>query len=467
MSADTVVFICSACRYKARIPRQYLGATIRCPGCQSNQVAVEAPPAPSTGNTVLIQRIASTPVPFSLPAEQELALAAAGAGASGSPPIARPATGSFSRGGGTPPVARPATGSIARNAPVARPASGTYTPSASPSAPPVARPATGSFTRGGAPPVAKPATASVVRTPSGAVLLPAAGASAGTPSQAEAAGIEFVCPACAVRVRIPGHYLGKSILCPRCSTPQKVVDASGPVRPMDTTRALRGVREAPERAEAPAAVETRSRPDTTDIVPQQATVLPGQALEPEPNTAHAAGDSALTRSDGPKRSSGLVPPPPLAAADEAAASAPGAGSPRRAAGAGRTAVPPPAAAVPVQAPLPPPPLPARGPLLAASGAALLLLLGLVAMVVLWRAAESRLAEQRDQLELLRAERARAQADRLKLEEMMAQLQRSLSATATAAGLPSPLPGASEAAVQPSATAAALPEPALPATAPLQ
>jgi hypothetical protein len=370
-------------------------------------------------------------------------------------------------------VARPATGSFARNAPVARPASGTYAPSASPSAPPVARPATGSFTRGGTPPVARPATAPVVRTPSGAVLLPAAGTAAAPPSQAEAAGIEFMCPACAVRVRIPGHYLGKSILCPRCSTPQKVVDASGPVRPMDTTRALRGVREAPERTEAPAAVETRVRPDTTDIVPQQATVLPGQALEPEPNTAHAAGDSALTRSDGGKRPSGLVPSPPLATADEVAASAPGAGSPRRAVGAGRTAVPSPAAAVP--APVLPPPLPARGPLLATSGAALLLLLGLVAMVVLWRAAESRLTEQRDQLELLRAERAQAQSDRLKLEAMMAQLQRSLTAAA-AAGLPSPLPGASEAAVQPSASAAAQasaqsepppPAPALPATAPFQ
>ncbi|MCK6490003.1 MAG: hypothetical protein L6R48_17080 [Planctomycetes bacterium] len=462
MSADTVVFICSACRYKARIPRQYLGATIRCPGCQSNQVAVEAPPAPSTGNTVLIQRIASTPVPFTLPADQEAALAAAGGPVD--PPIARPATGSHVRGG-TPPVARPATGSFTRGpGPVARPASGTYTPSASPSAPPVARPATGSHVRGGSPPVAKPATGSFARTPSGAVVMPVAASAA----QGEPAGIEFACPACAVRVRIPGHYLGKSILCPRCSTPQKVVDASGPVRPMDTTRALRGVREVPERGDQPAVVETRSRPDTTDIVPQQATVLPGQALEPEPNTAHAAGDSALTRSDGAKRPSGLVPPPPPNASDETAPLPPGAGSPRRSGSAGRTAVPPPAAPVPL-----PPPLPqSRGPLLAAGGAAVLLLLGLVAMVVLWRAAESRLAEQRDQLELLRAERARAQSDRLKLEEMMAQLQRSLSATATAAGLPAPLPGASEAAAQAPATAAALgepavPEPALPATAPLQ
>jgi len=49
--------------------------------------------------------------------------------------------------------------------------------------------------------------------------------------------VDFTCNSCNARLRLPAHYAGKSILCPKCSTPQKVLVSQTAV-PMDTTRSI-------------------------------------------------------------------------------------------------------------------------------------------------------------------------------------------------------------------------------------
>ena len=56
---DKIIFICPACQFRARIPAQYIGQTIRCPKCNSAQKV--APPGSdyeASGNTVMISRVA-------------------------------------------------------------------------------------------------------------------------------------------------------------------------------------------------------------------------------------------------------------------------------------------------------------------------------------------------------------------------------------------------------------------------
>ena len=73
---DTFVFICAGCGYKARLPTQFGGRTIKCPGCQQPQVAVIQ--TATQRKTATISRVAMTPVPFSLPNDQAAALDAVG-----------------------------------------------------------------------------------------------------------------------------------------------------------------------------------------------------------------------------------------------------------------------------------------------------------------------------------------------------------------------------------------------------
>jgi hypothetical protein len=63
-----ILFNCPACGYRAKIPAHYLGMSIRCPGCNSGQT-VEKPSekvAETTGKTVSITRVATTPLPFTV-----------------------------------------------------------------------------------------------------------------------------------------------------------------------------------------------------------------------------------------------------------------------------------------------------------------------------------------------------------------------------------------------------------------
>lgn len=227
-ATGTFIFICSACGYKARLPEQFAGRTIKCPGCQAPQVATA--PSNVQRKTAVITRVAATPVPFTLPKDQEDALA----GIPSATPVEMPAS-------AAPTASRPF-------------------PSPLPGAIQVT---TDRVTRmqtpvpGEAPaPMAKLATGGTV---------------------------DFTCASCNARLRLPGHYAGKSILCPKCSSPQKVATAP---EPMDTTRSL--AQKADEPA-APAAPQPIPGPGTgiraisvTPLPQPYPTPLPTQTPPPTP-----------------------------------------------------------------------------------------------------------------------------------------------------------------------------------------
>jgi hypothetical protein len=59
-ASDKILFVCPACQFRARIPSQYVGRTIRCPGCNAAQkVAAPEVEPESTGRTVAITRVAA------------------------------------------------------------------------------------------------------------------------------------------------------------------------------------------------------------------------------------------------------------------------------------------------------------------------------------------------------------------------------------------------------------------------
>ncbi len=170
------IFICPACGYKARVPEQFSGRSIKCPGCMTPQVANA--PLNNEHKTASFIRVAATPVPFTMPQEQIDAL-------TGSPvaPLDIAPLPPRSFPSPLPGAIRVSTDRITKRAE-------TVTPEA-------------------------PPTANIVRS--------------GT--------VDFTCTACNAHLRLPGHYAGKSILCPKCSMPQKVVITNLAV-PMGTTRSI-------------------------------------------------------------------------------------------------------------------------------------------------------------------------------------------------------------------------------------
>ena len=235
---DTFVFICAGCGYKARLPTQFGGRTIKCPGCQQPQVAVIQ--TATQRKTATISRVAMTPVPFSLPNDQAAALDAVGVMTPGGTPIGK----SFPSP--LPGAIQVITDRVSRQA--------------SPVAP------------GEQPPIAKPAFG---------------------------ATIDFACAACKARLRLPAHYSGKTILCPKCQVPQKVVP---PLAPMDTTRTLtQGPGAQTDTPAAPPAPRVRVTPlpqsyptpaPTTDsaLVP---AVTAAPEVTPQPTAAQPAEESLL------------------------------------------------------------------------------------------------------------------------------------------------------------------------------
>lgn len=209
-------------------------------------------------------------------------------------------------------------------------------------------------------------------------------------SVAEPAGLlPFHCTTCKARLRLPAQYLGKAIFCPRCSAPQRFIDAEAPMEPMDTTRAIRAD-EIPERpvgavssiVPALPALPTKAafRTPLPDALP------PGEvpAIEPlAPNTSEGNAFDPIT----------------MAAERSATASALTAGPARRALASAITqtltagdspltmAIAQPPRAIPVAAPKPP-----RG-LLVALAVAGIGCLGLTVALVDARA-ETRLAQER-------------------------------------------------------------------------
>ena len=219
-ATGTFIFICSACGYKARLPEEFSGKTIKCPGCQAAQLAKAQ--VNTERKTASFTRVAATPMPFTLPKEQEEVLAQS-----------------------TMPVVVPAAVPAAKAVAVAQ----ATTPKSFPSPLPGAIQVTSDR-------IAK-----------------AAGSMAPAAKPAATATIDFGCSSCYARMRLPAHYEGKSILCPKCSAPQKVLTTLP--EPMDTTRAV--VRE----GERPHQVRVTPLPRTYPTpLPTAAPTAPGSDVNP-------------------------------------------------------------------------------------------------------------------------------------------------------------------------------------------
>ncbi len=238
-ATGTFIFICSACGYKARLPEQFAGRTIKCPGCQAPQVAVA--PSNVQRKTAVITRVAATPVPFTLPKDQEDALAHIPSATPVEMPAPMAPTASKPFPSPLPGAIQITTDRVTRM----------KTPVPGEAAPPTAKLATG-----------------------------------GT--------VDFTCISCNARLRLPGHYAGKSILCPKCSSPQKVAVAP---EPMGTTRSL--AQKSDEPAPAPAAPPqpipgsgTGIRAISVTPLPQPyPTPLPTQAPPPTPAVEPSTGEA--------------------------------------------------------------------------------------------------------------------------------------------------------------------------------
>ena len=82
-ASGKILFVCPGCGYRAKIPGNYLGMSIRCPGCATAQtVQTPVEKSEATGKTVSITRVATTPLPFTVDeAKQPHAAFAAGSAA--------------------------------------------------------------------------------------------------------------------------------------------------------------------------------------------------------------------------------------------------------------------------------------------------------------------------------------------------------------------------------------------------
>lgn len=234
-ATGTFIFICSACGYKARLPEEFSGRTIKCPGCQAAQLAKAQ--VNTERKTASFTRVAATPVPFTLPKEQEDALARPETIASVPPPAAPPATAPKAFPSPLPGAIQVTSDRIARK----------NTPQ-----------------------------------PEVAAAKPAAG---GT--------IDFACSACHARMRLPAHYEGKSILCPKCSAPQRVQTTLP--EPMDTTRAV--TREGDRPGAATSGATSSGARQAVRVTP-----LPRTYPTPLPSPLAASSAAAITPNQ---------PPPPV------------------------------------------------------------------------------------------------------------------------------------------------------------
>ena len=238
---DTFIYICPACGYKARLPSKFAGRTIRCPGCQAPQTAIA--PVHVQRKSATFTKVGATPMPFSLPTEQADTLAAI-----------------------------PSESGIAQT-------------SSAPAEPP---PKTFPSPLPGAIQIS---TDRVSRTtPSGGS--PTIGTSSNTARLAKPASslVDFTCTACHARLRLPTHYAGKSILCPKCSAPQQVTQTS--TEPMDTTRSLSQktpesplIVNSPQNQQAPPGSGTGMRIRVTPLPQTYPTPLPTAAATPTPAIA--------------------------------------------------------------------------------------------------------------------------------------------------------------------------------------
>jgi hypothetical protein len=236
-STGKILFVCPACGYRARIPGNYLGMAIRCPGCNGAQTVVKPEKSESTGKTVSITKIATTPVPFTMEearkpyAAQPPAAPAASAARAGA--IRTPLPGSLD-------VASPPAVAQDRALPSGAGQSLAFTctvcayraripmsyagrtilcPSckATQLAPSVATPAA----TGNTAVIARVITASPA-TGSPVLGERVAKPSVSTPQVELSEKILVSCMACGLRARLPSKYAGQTIKCPKCAKPLTV-----------------------------------------------------------------------------------------------------------------------------------------------------------------------------------------------------------------------------------------------------
>lgn len=163
--ADKILFTCTSCNYRARIPGQYRGMAVRCPSCDLAQIAAGDDSAPSSGRTVQLSKMPTASRATTV----------------------RPGNILFacSQCSFEAQLAKHYVGKAIR-------CPGCHAPQVvvGPDAP----------------------------TNPGSALEPtagAAGASAAPPSDPR-----FICVACGYRARIPGQYMGLAVTCPKCETVQ-------------------------------------------------------------------------------------------------------------------------------------------------------------------------------------------------------------------------------------------------------
>ena len=174
------LFECPDCGYQHMVPRMAVSQLITCHKCKNS---VTIPPSAPHQSSGVIEASATplpfgvTPLPVTLSAQEQAALASA-------VPIAQDL--------GAIPSAKPTTRFVPHKTPT------------NPTAPPST-----------IPPTKTPGTGTITRT------------------------LEFTCAACNSRMRLPNQYLGKSILCPKCKAPQKVIVRARSNEPMKTTRSFR------------------------------------------------------------------------------------------------------------------------------------------------------------------------------------------------------------------------------------
>jgi len=228
-ASGKILFVCPGCGYRAKIPGNYLGMSIRCPGCSTAQtVQTPVEKSESTGKTVSITRVATTPLPFTMDeAKQPHAAFAAGSAAKLATAAAPPG-----REAQPPPATQPAGGasptlvfvcsacSFRARIPLIYAGKSIFCPKCNvtqvaPQAP--APPASGGTV------VLQRVNTATTPAKGTPVLAPAPPSAPAPAPQLEISDkVLFTCAACNMRARIPAKYAGTTIKCPKCGVPGAV-----------------------------------------------------------------------------------------------------------------------------------------------------------------------------------------------------------------------------------------------------
>jgi hypothetical protein len=321
-TSGKILFVCPSCGYRAKIPPNYLGMSIRCPGCNSAQTVVKPSDkaSESTGKTVTITKVAATPLPFTMDEAKQPTAPAVAKAVTRTPlpgsldavaPPSVPANQALPSGGGGATVTFTCTACAYRaripasyagrnilcpkcNAAQVAPAVGANT-----------GPSTGTTARIERVATNTPAHGTPALPANAAAPIAAAAAPAERPVSASAQveisdKILFTCASCGMRARLPAKYAGNTIKCPKCSKP-------GTVPLSDAVEAATGTTVSISRAEiAKGAPAAQKRPSGEIAMPAAAKKQP-------------SGEIAMPAAQ--KRPSGEIAMPP--AAKSAPSPAPG------------------------------------------------------------------------------------------------------------------------------------------------